>query len=108
VIDDARLESDEGGWLLVLDDDSGTHSFRVDPQMVDDALERWRLHMLEGEVIRREYEATGRVSWDAYKLAHSRFDPEWADELRAAVDHARKQAREGAMCDPGDHSQDAA
>jgi hypothetical protein len=62
VIDAVYLESDEGQWLLVLEDDFGTHSFRVDPEMVEAALQPWRDHILEGELVRSEYEAAGRIS----------------------------------------------
>ena len=104
MIDAATLESDEGRWVLVLEDDFGTHSFHVDPEMVEIALQPWRDYVLEGEIVRREFEASGRVSWDEYRASQERTDPEWADALIDSVDMLRKRDREGAMMDPGDIS----
>ena len=38
MIDSAYLESDEGGWVLVLEDMNGTHLFPCDPQLIEDAV----------------------------------------------------------------------
>jgi hypothetical protein len=94
VIDAAYLEPDEGGWVLVLEDDFGTHSFRVDPEMVETALQPWRDHVLEGELVRREFEASGRMSWESYKESQARTEPDLWDEMRAGADHMRKYAKE--------------
>jgi hypothetical protein len=104
LIDSVKFYGDEDGWHVVLEGDFGKHDFRCDPEDFKQGLRPYDDHMLEGEVVRREFEAAGRVSWDAYKLAQSRMDPEWAEELRVATDLARKSAREGAMVDPGDVS----
>jgi hypothetical protein len=99
MIDAAYLEPDEGGWSLILDDSFGTHAFRVDPEILDDALKSWREHVAEGEAVRAEYEASGRQPWDEYKAAQERMDPEYADEiaerLRVQADLLRKIEREG-------------
>ena len=94
MIDAATLESDESGWILVLEDLNGTHLFPCDPALIEAALQPWRMHELEGELVRREFEASGRVSWDEYRAAQERTDPEWADGLAEAADLARKRDRE--------------
>jgi hypothetical protein len=104
MIDAAHLEPDEGKWILVLEDDFGTHSFEVDPEMIELALRPWHEFVAEGAAVYREYVASGRQPWIEYAEAQARTDPAWADELREAVDIQRKAAREGAMVDPGDES----
>ena len=104
MIENAYLESDEGSWVLVLEDVNGTHLFPCDPQLIEDALKPWRLHELEGEIVRREYVAAGRPSWDEYVRAQARTDPEFAEIALEGADLARKMIREGAMVDPGDES----
>jgi hypothetical protein len=114
LIDAVHLESDEGRWILVLEDDFGTHSFQVDPEMVELALQPWREHVLEGEIIRLERERAGRPSWaqyigDAPRVHYECPDPEgdWAEMVREQADALRKRNREGAMVDPGDESEAA-
>ena len=111
MIDHAYLESDEGRWVLVLEDDFGTHSFQVEPEMIELALAPWRDHVLEGEIVRREFEAAGRPSWakhmaDAKLTRYECSDPEgdWQEMLREQADLLRKREREGASCDPGDET----
>ena len=96
MVDDIRLESDEGHWTLVLDDVNGTHVFPVDPQMVDDALNPWRMHELEGEAARREME---RLTWDPWKSAaeaYSCHDPEgdFVEMLREQGDALKTRRKE--------------
>jgi hypothetical protein len=95
MIDAAYLEPDEGGWSLILDDSFGTHAFRVDPEILDDALRPWREHQAEGEAVRREYLASGRMGWDEYRKATERFDPDAADDMLEQADLLRKIEREG-------------
>jgi hypothetical protein len=96
VIYNIVLENDEAAYSLVLEDDDGSHIFRVDPQMLHDALAGWREHMAEGERVRQEYRAAGQIAWAE---ALRRTDPEFVDEWEAArenADHSRKAARENA------------
>jgi hypothetical protein len=104
MIDAAHLEPDEGKWILVLEDDFGTHSFEVDPELIETALQPWREHQIEGELVRREFEASGRIGWEDYKEAQARMDPEWDAELtriaeltRMAADYFRKYAKESPL-----------
>jgi hypothetical protein len=107
MIEAAHLEPDEGKWILVLEDDFGTHSFEVDPEMIDMALKPWHEHVAEGAAVYREYVASGRQPWQEYREAQARTDPEWAEGLRQAADHMRKYEREGASVDPGDETRAA-
>lgn len=104
----AYLEDDgPDGMTLVLEGDMGSQHFPIGwegLEALDKALDPFRMHKLEGEIVRREREAAGNVTWGEFRQAQARMDPEWAEELTAAVDWARKAAREGASCDPADET----
>ena len=109
MIDAAYLESDEGGWVLVIDDLNGTHHFPCDPALVEAALQPWKMHMLEGEIVRQERVAAGNVTWGEFKRSQARTDPEWSEQLAESADFFRKYERENRPViltdrDPGDES----
>ena len=81
------------GNTLVLDSDVGTYTLPISDEALgelDVALNPYRMHVLEGEVVRREFEAAGRVSWDEF--AEQAEDP--GEQARYLADVARKLARE--------------
>ena len=86
------------GYMLHVTTTTGKHSFHVDPSDLDDALHGYRMHMLEGEVVRREREAAGGVSWQAYRDGFACVSPEdeWIEMLREQGDLSRKRDRENA------------
>lgn len=95
MIDSVDVYCDEDGWHLQVDDDRGQRfDWCVDPQLIEDALARWREHMAEGEAVRRERAAAGSVS---YREAHDDEHSVRIDEIRAAGDQTRKAAKEGAL-----------
>ena len=113
MIDAAYLECEMEGWVLVIEDLNGTHIFPCDPQLIEDALHPYRMHVLEGEAVRREREGAGGVSWEEFRRSQARMDPEWAEELAESVDLMRKQAKENSPVvltnrDPGDEDDNAA
>lgn len=102
----AYLEDDgPDGMTLVLEDDMGTKHLPIGwdgLEALDKALDPWRLHMLEGEIVRREREAAGNVSWGEYRQAQARLDPDFAEQLAESADFMRKRYLENR--DTGDES----
>ena len=90
------------GWVLVIEDLNGTHHFPCDPQLIEDALLPYREHVAEGESVRREFEAAGRISWEQYRVSQTRMEPDLWDEMRESADLMRKQYLENR--DPGDET----
>lgn len=100
MINDIRVYPDDDGWHLAIEGDlipdaadlvpilDGTLDVRVDPQLLDDALAPWRDHQAEGDSVRTERIAAGRVSWSA---AHD-VDRD-GETARAIADELRDQAR---------------
>lgn len=101
MIDAVRIYGDEDGWHIQLEGElvptlealvpilDGCLDVRVDPQLVDDALEHWREHQAEGAAVHGEYVASGSLS---YAEAHHR-DDEHEGELELA-DAIRDRARD--------------
>ena len=89
-----RLENDEGHYTLLLEDSFGTHMYHVDPDMLVEACGPYLAHLAEGEAVRAEYEASGRMSWDAYRASQARTDPEYIEALAVSGDLLRKQEKE--------------
>lgn len=95
MIDTVRVECDEGGWRLVLEDDRFDTPllFAVDPALLDAALVPWRDHMSEGEAVRIERFNAGAISWDEFVEQCAAADGEQAREV---ADWLRKRDRENA------------
>lgn len=101
MIDDVRIESDEDGWHLILTGELVEGYTHLNLRLSDEAAaalvrqaEPIRDHLAEGEAVRQEYEAAGRVSYDE---AHREPDDP-AETLRAHGDHLRKSEKENSPC----------
>ena len=81
------------GTYLVLDGEDGTRTLPISDEALgelDVALNPYRMHVLEGEVVQMERLAAGGISWDEF--AQQSEDP--GEQARYLADAARKLARE--------------
>jgi hypothetical protein len=91
-------EGPDGTTLILENEDGGQYIGAISEEGLDAleaALVPYRMHKLAGEIVKAEYEASGGLSWNDYKEALARTDPEWADEMLEAGDLLRKIEREG-------------